>query len=63
MRQTLGKTGRWLLLLLLLGQSGPGVDAAAEGPQKRTEATSGEMMQMGGGDSTTVEAVKRRRQN
>ena len=36
--QTMVKTWRWLLLLLLLGQSVLGVSAAAEGPQKRTEA-------------------------
>ena len=36
--QTLEKTGRWLLLHLLLGQSGLGVSAAAEGQQKRTDA-------------------------
>ena len=35
--QTLGKTGRWVLLLLLLEQSGLGVSAAPEGPKKRTE--------------------------
>ena len=39
MRQTLGKIGRWLLLLLLLGQSGLCVSAAAEGLERRTEAT------------------------
>ena len=69
-RQTLEKTGRWLFLLLLLGQSSLCVSAAAEGPQRRTEAmvrdaarSSGKRRQMGGGDSTRVEAAKRRRQD
>ena len=38
-RQTVEKTGRWLFLLLLLGQSWLRVNAAAEGPQRRTEVT------------------------
>ena len=37
-RQTLGKFGRWLFLLLLQGQNWLCVSAAAEGPQKRREA-------------------------
>ena len=37
-RQTLEKIGRWLFLLLLLEQSWLCVSAAAEGPQRRTEA-------------------------
>ena len=36
-RQTLGKSGRWLFLLLLLGQNWPCVNAAAEGLHKRRE--------------------------
>ena len=36
-RQTLGKSGRWLFLLLLLEQNCLCVSAAAEGPQIRTE--------------------------
>ena len=36
-RQTVEKIGRWLFLLLLLGQSWLCVNAAAEGPQRRTE--------------------------
>ena len=37
-RQALGKFGTWLFVLLLLGQSGIGVSAAAEGPQRRAVA-------------------------
>ena len=36
-RQTLGKSGRWLFLLLLLAQNWLSVRAAAEGPPRRTE--------------------------
>ena len=36
-RQTLGIFGKWLFLLLNLGQHWLGVSAAAEGPQRRTE--------------------------
>ena len=36
-RQVLGKAGRWLFLFLLLGQNSICLNAAAEGPQKRTE--------------------------
>ena len=65
--QTVRKTERWLLLLWLLRQSGLGVSAAAEGPQKRTEAMERIQQelqvkggQMGGGDFTKVEAARRR---
>ena len=37
-RQTLGKFGKWLSLILLLEQNWPCVSAAAEGQQRRTEA-------------------------
>ena len=36
-RQVLGKSGRWLFLLLLLGQKWLCVNAAGEGLQRRTE--------------------------
>ena len=35
-RKCLGRWGRWLHLLLLLGQGMLGVSAAAEGPQRET---------------------------
>ena len=37
-RQTLWKFGKWLFLLLILGQNWLSVSAAAEGAQRRTEA-------------------------
>ena len=65
-RQVLGKSGRWLSLLLLLEQNWLCVNAA-EGLQRRTEMMermrSGKREQMDGGDSTKVEAAKRRRQD
>ena len=36
-RQNLGKSGRWLFLLLLLRQKWLHVNAAEKGPQRRTE--------------------------
>ena len=68
-RQTLGKSGRLLFLLLLLVQNWLCVSAAAEGPQKRTEVVV-RMEEIhvkggrrGGGDATKVEAATRRRQD
>ena len=37
-RQTLGKFGKWLFLFLIMGQNWLIVNAAAEGPHRRTEA-------------------------
>ena len=37
-RQTLRKSGKWLFFILILGQNWMCVCAAAEGPQRRTEA-------------------------
>ena len=69
-RQVLEKIGQWLFLFLIVGQNWLRVSAAAEGPQRRTEAVMRmqqevqvKRMQMGGGDSTKVEAVTRGRQN
>ena len=69
-RQTLGKSGRRIFLLLLLVQNCLCVNAAAEALQRRTEVmermrheVSGKRRQIGGGHSTKVEAAKRRRQD
>ena len=37
-RQVLGKFGKWLFLILIVGQNCPSVSSAAEGQQRRTEA-------------------------
>ena len=56
-RQVLVKLGRRLFLILLLGQSGLFVNAAAEGLQRRTEMM--ERMRL----STKVETAQRTRQD
>ena len=61
MRQTLGKTGRWLLLLLLVGQSGLGVSAAAEGLQKRDWQKESQMGMQWDVDEKLEETLERRR--
>ena len=64
----MGKLGKWLFLLLILGQNWPGVSAAAEGPQRRTEEVMGmqdaarsadERKQMNGGNPKKVEAARK----
>ena len=57
----MGQFGKWLFLLLNLGQNWLSVSAAAEGPQRRTEEVMRMQQEVQIKESRWAEATPRRR--